>query len=79
MLKAQVKSIDFGIARHLKNEELAHSTLGSPIYMEPGILKKLIKAENYGIMDTMKKLTYGVWVLYAMRCLLEEMVLMLEV
>ena len=29
MFKAQVKSIDFGIARHLKKEELALSTLGS--------------------------------------------------
>ena len=39
-VKAQVKSIDFGISRHLKKEELAHSIKGSPNYMEPGIPKK---------------------------------------
>ena len=47
MLKATIKIIDFGFARHLKNEELAISVLGSPINMEPGILKKLNKID-YG-------------------------------
>jgi serine/threonine protein kinase len=46
MLKAKVKMIDFGFARHLKNEELAFSTLGSPINMDPGILRKLNKMEH---------------------------------
>ena len=40
MLKATVKIIDFGFARYLKNEELAFSTLGSPINMDPVILRK---------------------------------------
>ena len=38
--------IDFGFARYLKKEELAMSTLGSPINMDPGILRKLNKMEN---------------------------------
>ena len=46
MLKAKVKIIDFGFARHLQKEELAYSTLGSPINMDPGILRKLNKMEN---------------------------------
>ena len=47
MLKATVKIIDFGFARYLKNEELAFSTLGSPINMDPVILRKLNKLD-YG-------------------------------
>ena len=46
MLKAKVKIIDFGFARYLDPKELAFSTLGSPINMEPGILRKLNKMEN---------------------------------
>ena len=46
LLKAKVKMIDFGFARYLKNEELAYSTLGSPINMDPGILRKLNKMEH---------------------------------
>ena len=46
MLKATVKIIDFGFARHLKSGDLAYSTLGSPINMDPGILRKLNKMEN---------------------------------
>ena len=46
LLKAKVKMIDFGFARYLKKEELAMSTLGSPINMDPGILRKLNKMEN---------------------------------
>jgi serine/threonine protein kinase len=51
MLKAKVKMIDFGFARYLKKEELAYSTLGSPINMDPGILRKLNKmahSSEYG-------------------------------
>ena len=47
MLKATVKIIDFGFARYLKNEELAFSTLGSPINMDPLIFRKLKKLD-YG-------------------------------
>ena len=46
MLKAKVKIIDFGFARHLQTGNLAYSTLGSPINMDPGILRKLNKMEN---------------------------------
>ena len=46
MLKAKVKIIDFGFARYLKKEELAFSTLGSPINMDPRILRKLNKLEH---------------------------------
>ena len=46
MMKAKVKLIDFGFARYLKREELAFSTLGSPINMDPGILRKLNKMQN---------------------------------
>jgi len=46
MLKAKVKLIDFGFARYLKKEELAYSTLGSPINMDPGILRKLNKMQH---------------------------------
>jgi serine/threonine protein kinase len=46
MLKAKVKIIDFGFARHLAPAQLAFSTLGSPINMDPGILRKLNKMEH---------------------------------
>ena len=46
MLKAKVKMIDFGFARYLKKEELAYSVLGSPINMDPGILRKLNKMDH---------------------------------
>ena len=46
MLKAKVKIIDFGFARHLDPAQLAFSTLGSPINMDPGILRKLNKMEH---------------------------------
>ena len=51
MLKSHVKVIDFGFARRLAPETLAYSVLGSPINMDPGILRKLNKMEhsnNYG-------------------------------
>ena len=51
MLKAKIKLIDFGFARHLSSNELAFSTLGSPINMDPGILRKLNRmaySKNYG-------------------------------
>ena len=47
IMKGKIKIIDFGFARYLKNEELAYSTLGSPINMDPGILQKLNKVSNY--------------------------------
>ena len=47
IIKGRVKIIDFGFARYLKKEELAFSALGSPINMDPGILKKLNKISGY--------------------------------
>ena len=41
MLKAQVKIIDFGFATHLGAANVRFSTLGSPINMDPILLKKL--------------------------------------
>ena len=38
---SKLKIIDFGFARYLKKGELAYSTLGSPIYMDPFLLRKL--------------------------------------
>ena len=47
MLGAQVKIIDFGFATRLdSNKNLAFSTLGSPINMDPGILKRLNNIDN---------------------------------
>lgn len=46
ILKATIKIIDFGFARHLSSSELASSILGSPLNMDPGILEKLIKLKN---------------------------------
>ena len=43
MMKAQVKIIDFGFAIHLNSKNMAFSALGSPINMDPVILKKLNK------------------------------------
>ena len=51
MMKAKVKIIDFGFARHLEPSQLAYSTLGSPINMDPGILRKLnrmVHSKEYG-------------------------------
>ena len=47
IIKGTIKIIDFGFARYLKKEELAFSALGSPINMDPGILKKLNKVSDY--------------------------------
>ena len=41
MLKAKIKVIDFGFATHLGASNLRYSTLGSPINMDPLLLKKL--------------------------------------
>ena len=46
MLKSHIKIIDFGFARHLNPAQLAYSVLGSPINMDPGILRKLNKMEH---------------------------------
>ena len=38
LLKATIKIIDFGFARHLSSSEQASSILGSPLNMDSGIL-----------------------------------------
>jgi len=46
-LKAKVKIIDFGFSRFLKNNELAKSIIGSPLYMDPSILTTFIKKRDH--------------------------------
>ena len=41
LLKATIKIIDFGFATYLGSSNLRYSTLGSPINMDPVLLKKL--------------------------------------
>ncbi len=41
LFKADIKIIDFGFSRHLSKSDLAYSTLGVPVYMEPILLNKL--------------------------------------
>ena len=47
MLSSQVKIIDFGLATRLGPENLTFTALGSPINMDPLILKKYNKAGGY--------------------------------
>ena len=52
MMKSIIKIIDFGFATHMNNE-LCYTTLGSPINMDPNILKKMTEKKmgiNYGQM-----------------------------
>ncbi len=41
LVKSWIKIIDFGFARYLNEDDQALSVLGSPINMDPQILKKL--------------------------------------
>ena len=45
-LKAKVKIIDFGFSRFLRNNELAKSIIGSPLYMDPSILTNFLNKRN---------------------------------
>ena len=47
VLKCQIKIIDFGLATKLQGNKLAETAAGSPIYMDPIILKKYNKAGGY--------------------------------
>ena len=47
MLASKVKIIDFGLATRLGPENLTYTALGSPINMDPLILKKYNKAGGY--------------------------------
>ena len=46
MLKAKVRIIGFNFARYLEPNQLAYTVLGSPLNMEPGILRKLNRIED---------------------------------
>ena len=46
MYGAEVKIIDFGFATHSNNQDLHKSVLGSPLYMDPIILKKYTKKKK---------------------------------
>ena len=46
MLKAKVRIIDFGFARYLDPNQLAYTVIGSPLNMEPGIIRKLNRIED---------------------------------
>ena len=41
LLKCKVKIIDFGFARYVENNSLAHSILGTPLNMDPQILNEI--------------------------------------
>ena len=45
-LKAKIKIIDFGFARYLEQDELAGSLVGTPMYMEPLILKTFMTSKS---------------------------------
>ena len=51
MLASHVKIIDFGLATHLGPEDLTFTALGSPINMDPLILKKYNKAGGYEMLQ----------------------------
>ena len=46
MYGAQIKIIDFGFSTHSNKQDLHKSVLGSPLYMDPMILKKYTKKEK---------------------------------
>ncbi len=47
LLSAEVKIIDFGLAKQLMPNEYTNTAVGSPINMDPLILKKYMKAGGY--------------------------------
>ena len=51
LLSSQIKIIDFGLATKLDSFDLAYSVLGSPINMDPLILKKYDKAGGYQVLQ----------------------------
>ena len=47
MLKATIKIIDFGFATYLGSKNVRYSTLGSPINMDPILLKKMADKNGF--------------------------------
>lgn len=66
----QIKIIDFGFARYLKDNEIAMSTLGSPLHMDPRILKKMKKIEDFKFYGY--KEDADIW---SLGCILYEMLI----
>ena len=56
MLKSTVKIIDFGFARYLPESESASTLVGSPAYMDPGMLEKYSKLKK---KEKSKNYTYN--------------------
>ena len=54
MMRAKIKIIDFGFAIHLEKSSMAFSALGSPINMDPVILKKFSGKQERGLGYDMK-------------------------
>ena len=55
IFKANVKIIDFGFARFLKNNELASTLIGTPLFMDPSILSCITKEKSTKKKDAAKK------------------------
>ena len=51
LLASNIKIIDFGLATKLDKSNLAYSVLGSPVNMDPLILKKFDKAGGYQVLE----------------------------
>ena len=47
IMKATIKLMDFGFAKHLKKGDLTHSIIGNPLNMSPIILNKLLQNPEY--------------------------------
>ena len=45
-MKAKIKLIDFGFARYLDENELAGSLVGTPMYMDPNVLKTFLESKS---------------------------------
>lgn len=65
-----IKIIDFGFARFTYDNELLTSTLGSALHMDPRILKKMKKIENFNYNGYNKDA--DIW---SLGCILYEMVI----
>ena len=45
-INAKIKLIDFGFARYLDENELAGSLVGTPMYMDPNVLKTFLESKS---------------------------------
>ena len=58
---AKIKIIDFGFAKFLDNKKYAQSLVGSPMYMEPTLLKSLISDNKNNNNDNIYDKKIDVW------------------